>query len=75
PAAIDEVRGVLLDPVRQRAWAAFVDRAASPQGQTMSIGVLDPTDITYALPQGAQLRAGARQSILEIVLTALSRNR
>ncbi|RUA57242.1 phage minor head protein [Pseudomonas aeruginosa] len=58
PAAIDEVRGVLLDPVRQRAWAAFVDRAASPQGQTMSIGVLDPTDITYALAQGAQLRAG-----------------
>lgn len=57
-AAIDEVRGVLLDPVRLRAWEAFVDRAASPQGQTMSIGVLAPTDITYAVAQGAQLRAG-----------------
>ncbi|MGU4105029.1 phage head morphogenesis protein [Pseudomonas aeruginosa] len=58
PAAIDEVRGVLLDPVRRRAWEAFVDRAAPPQGQTMSIGVLDPTDVTYAVAQGAQLRAG-----------------
>ncbi|RCI76172.1 phage head morphogenesis protein, partial [Pseudomonas aeruginosa] len=58
PAALEEVQSVLLDPVRQRAWEAFVDRAASPQGQTMSIGVLDPTDVTYAVAQGAQLRAG-----------------
>ncbi|HHM6772732.1 TPA: phage minor head protein [Pseudomonas aeruginosa] len=57
-AAIAEVQDTLLDPVRLRAWEAFVDRAASPQGQTMSIGVLDPTDITYAVAQGAQLRAG-----------------
>ncbi|BAQ37135.1 virion morphogenesis protein [Pseudomonas aeruginosa] len=28
------------------------------QGQTMSVGVLDPTDITYAAAQGAQLQAG-----------------
>ncbi|WIK47286.1 hypothetical protein OI911_34465 [Pseudomonas aeruginosa] len=40
PAPIDEV-GCTAGPVRQRAWEAFVDRAASPQGQTMSIGVLD----------------------------------
>lgn len=49
---------MLLDPVRQRAWQAFVDRSTSPQGQTMSVGVLDPTDITYAAAQGAQLQAG-----------------
>lgn len=58
PAAIAEVQDVLVDPVRLRAWEAFVDRAAPPQGQTMSIGVLDPTDITYAVAQGAQFRAG-----------------
>ncbi|KAF1024266.1 MAG: hypothetical protein GAK37_03164 [Pseudomonas sp.] len=58
PGAIDEVRDVLLDPVRLRAWQAFLDRAAAPQGQTMSIGVLGPTEITYATAQGAQLRAG-----------------
>lgn len=57
-AAIAEVQDTLLAPVRLRAWEAFVNRAASPQGQTMSIGVLDPTDITYAVAQGAQLRAG-----------------
>ncbi|EMB9257588.1 minor capsid protein [Pseudomonas aeruginosa] len=58
PAALGEVQDVLLDPVRQRAWKAFVDRSTSPQGQTMSVGVLDPTDITYAAAQGAQLQAG-----------------
>lgn len=70
PAAIEEVRGVLLDPVRQRAWEAFVNRATPPQGQTMSIGVLDPTDITYAVAQGAQLRAG----VVATSDTAISRS-
>ncbi|MBN0231360.1 phage head morphogenesis protein, partial [Pseudomonas aeruginosa] len=58
PASLGEVQDVLLDPVRQCAWKAFVDRSTSPQGQTMSVGVLDPTDITYAAAQGAQLQAG-----------------
>jgi len=58
-AAFDEVQSVLLDPVRQRAWLAFLDQAAArAQGQTMTFGILPPDVVAFVSGQGEPLRDG-----------------
>lgn len=60
-AGLAEVQQVLLEPVRRRAWDAFVDNARSvgrPQGQSMAFGVLDPRDLAFAQSKGATVQSG-----------------
>ena len=60
-AGLAEVQQVLLEPVRRRAWDAFVDNARSigwPQGQSMAFGVLNPRDLEFVKAQGANVQSG-----------------
>lgn len=56
-----EVQQALLDPVRLKAWQAFVDtalKAGRPQGQTMSFGVLSPVDLRFSLAKSVAVQSG-----------------
>ena len=56
-----EVQRVLLDPVRLKAWQAFVDTAIAagrPQGQSMAFGALTAADLAFAVARGAQVQSG-----------------
>lgn len=56
-----EVQQVLLDPVRLKAWEAFVDAAIAvgrPQGQSMAFGALTAADMAFAVARGAQVQSG-----------------
>lgn len=60
PAALAEVRQVLLDPVRIKGWQAFVATVQDnghKQGQSMAFGVLDARDLAFAQAQGAVVRS------------------
>lgn len=61
PAALAEVQQVLLDPVRQKGWEAYIDNAIAlgrPRGQSMAFGVLDAADLVFAQGKGAQVQSG-----------------
>ena len=61
PAAIADVQQTLLNPVRLKAWSAFVDRSLArdvAQGQTMGFGVMQAEDINFVLQKGAAVQSG-----------------
>ncbi|MFT0211819.1 phage minor head protein [Pseudomonas sp. F1_0610] len=60
-AGTDEMQQVLLNPIRLKAWNAYIDNAKKlgfRQGQSMAFGVMQPTDIAFAKQQGAKLQTG-----------------
>lgn len=60
-AGIEEVQQVLLNPIRQKAWSAYVDNAKKmgvTLGQSMAFGVMQAADVAYARAQGAPLQSG-----------------
>lgn len=60
-SGIVEMQQVLLNPVRQKAWAAYIDNARRmdvTQGQSMAFGVMQAADMAYAREQGVPLQSG-----------------
>lgn len=60
-AGIEEMQQVLLNPVRQNAWSAYIDNTKKLgviQGQSMAFGVMQAADMAYARAQGAPLQSG-----------------
>lgn len=61
PAALQELQGTLLNPVRLASWAAYVSyirRVGKPQGQGMAFAVLQEPELAYVRSKGAPVQSG-----------------